>query len=118
VPLTVAGAFHTPLMASAKVGLREALAGVAFAEPRTPVISNITATPLPGAAAIPDELVEQVTSPVLWAASVEAMRDAGVTTLIEFGPGRVLTGLARRIDRDLVTRNIGTADDLAEGAAG
>ena len=59
------------------------------------------------------ELVDQVTMPVLWADSVAAMQAAGVTTLIEFGPGRVLGGLARRIDRSLETRNIGTAEDLA-----
>ena len=65
------------------------------------------------------ELVDQVTNPVLWADSVTAMQAAGVTTLIEFGPGRVLSGLARRIDRSLETRNIGTAEDLnpEDGAA-
>jgi [acyl-carrier-protein] S-malonyltransferase len=117
VPLTVSGAFHTPLMQSAAEGLREALAGVTFVEPRTPVVSNVSAEPLAGPGAIPGELVSQVTSPVLWARSVQHMREAGVTTLIEFGPGRVLSGLARRIDRELQTINIGTAEDL-EGGAG
>ena len=118
VPLTVSGAFHTPLMQTAADGLRAALADLRFALPRTPVVSNVSAEPIKDPADIPDELVSQVTSPVLWARSVQYMRDAGVTTLIEFGPGRVLTGLARRIDRDLVTRNIGTVDDLTQGAAG
>ena len=63
-------------------------------------------------------LVSQVTSPVLWAASVQHMQQAGVTTLIEFGPGRVLSGLARRIDRDLTTVNIGAAGDLTGGSDG
>jgi len=118
VPLSVSGAFHTPLMQSAADGLRVALNGVTFQEPRTPVISNVSATPLGSAADIADELVSQVTSAVLWAASVQRMQEAGVTTLIEFGPGRVLSGLARRIDRDLKTITIGSAADLTADAAG
>jgi len=113
VPLTVSGAFHTPLMAAAADGLRGALEGVAFTEPRTPIVSNVTATPIIDASSFTTELVNQVTQPVLWSDSVTAMQAAGVTTLIEFGPGRVLSGLARRIDRALETRNIGTAEDLA-----
>jgi [acyl-carrier-protein] S-malonyltransferase len=112
VPLTVSGAFHTPLMAVAAEGLRRALAGVTFAEPRTPVVSNVSATLMTDASDFAAELVDQVTNPVLWADSVTAMQAAGVTTLLEFGPGRVLSGLARRIDRSLETRNIGTAEDL------
>ncbi len=120
VPLTVSGAFHTPLMATAAEGLRSALEGVAFTNPRTPVVSNVTATAMTDASGFADELVDQVTKPVLWADSVATMQAAGITTLIEFGPGRVLGGLARRIDRSLETRNIGTADDLkpAEDEAG
>jgi [acyl-carrier-protein] S-malonyltransferase len=119
VPLTVSGAFHTPLMAVAAEGLRRALAGVTFAEPRTPVVSNVSATLMTDASDFAAELVDQVTNPVLWADSVTAMQAAGVTTLLEFGPGRVLSGLARRIDRSLETRNIGTAEDLnpADGIA-
>jgi len=119
VPLTVSGAFHTPLMAVAAEGLRGALDGVTFADPRTPVVSNVSATPMTDASGFAAELVDQVTNPVLWADSVTAMQAAGVTTLIEFGPGRVLSGLARRIDRSLETRNIGTAEDLnpEDGAA-
>ncbi len=113
VPLTVSGAFHSPLMAGAAEGLRGALEGVSFADPRMPVISNVTATPMTDPSRFAAELVDQVTMPVLWADSVAAMQAAGVTTLIEFGPGRVLGGLARRIDRSLETRNIGTAEDLA-----
>jgi [acyl-carrier-protein] S-malonyltransferase len=113
VPLTVSGAFHTPLMQSAADGLRGALNGVQFKQPHTPIVSNVSANTLLDPADFADELVSQVTSPVLWAASVQHMQREGVTTLIEFGPGRVLSGLARRIDRDLQTVNIGTAGDLA-----
>ena len=118
VPLTVSGAFHTPLMQSAANGLGEALAGVDFQQPRTPIVSNVTATPLDEPAAFAGELVDQVTSAVRWAASVQRMQEAGVTTLIEFGPGRVLSGLARRIDRGLTTVNIGEASDLTVDAPG
>ena len=113
VSLTVSGAFHTPLMQSAADGLGAALDGVDFQPPRTPIVSNVTATPLEDPASFKGELVDQVTSAVRWAASVQRMQEAGVTTLIEFGPGRVLSGLARRIDRDLTTVNIGEASDLS-----
>jgi len=118
VPLTVSGAFHTPLMQSAADGLRTALASVHFKHPHTPIVSNVSADTLLDPADFPDELVSQVTSSVLWAASVQHMQRAGVTTLIEFGPGRVLSGLARRIDRDLTTITIGTAADLTADASG
>ncbi|MDA1010266.1 MAG: ACP S-malonyltransferase [Chloroflexi bacterium] len=111
VPLSVSGAFHTPLMQSAADGMRAALAGVAFAAPAIPVISNVTTQPLTSAEALPDELVTQITSPVLWADSVGTMTAAGITEVIEFGPGKVLTGLVRRINRDVEGRNVGTAEE-------
>ena len=118
VPLTVSGAFHTPLMQSAADGLRDALADVEFQPPRTPVVSNVTATVMDDPATFADELVDQVTSPVRWADSVQCIQAAGVTTLIEFGPGRILGSLARRIDRDLKTINIRSASDLTEETEG
>jgi len=111
VPLSVSGAFHTPLMQSAADGMRGALAEVAFAAPAIPVVSNVTTHPLTTAEALPDELVTQITSPVLWADSVGTMTAAGITEVIEFGPGKVLTGLVRRINRDVEGRNIGTAEE-------
>jgi [acyl-carrier-protein] S-malonyltransferase len=112
VPLTVAGAFHTPLMASAGASMRTILDAATFNDPRVPIISNVTTKPLTEASAIASELSEQITSPVRWADSVQAMLDAGVTTFIEFGPGRVLSGLVRRIaPREVEVRNIGTATE-------
>jgi [acyl-carrier-protein] S-malonyltransferase len=113
VPLTVSGAFHTPLMQSAADGMRAVLGAATFADPHPPVISNVTARPLTAGAAFAGELADQITSPVLWADSVRAMIDAGVTSIVEFGPGKVLTGLVRRIDRAVATRNIGAAADLS-----
>lgn len=111
VPLTVSGAFHTPLMQSAADGMREVLAAVAFTDPAIPVVSNVTTRPLTTGAELPEELATQVTSPVLWADSVRTMQGQGVTQVVEFGPGKVLTGLVRRIDRSLGSRNIGTAEE-------
>ena len=111
VPLTVSGAFHTPLMQSAADGMRAVLQGVAFNAPGVPVVSNVTAQPLTDGSAFAGELTSQITSPVLWAASVGTMAAAGVTEVIEFGPGKVLTGLIRRIDRAVDCRNIGTAEE-------
>ncbi len=111
VALTVSGAFHTPLMQSAADGMRAVLAGVAFAAPGVPVVSNVTAQPLTTGSSFAEELASQITSPVLWAASVGTMAAAGVTEVIEFGPGKVLTGLIRRIDRAVDCRNVGTAEE-------
>ena len=111
IPLTVSGAFHTPLMQSAADGMRAVLAGTTFAEPSAPVISNVTASPLTGAASFAGELVDQITSPVLWVDSVRAMHEHGVTKVIEFGPGRVLSGLVKRIERSMATQNIGTVEE-------
>lgn len=109
VPLNVAGAFHTPLMQPAADGMRAVLAGATFAAPAVPVVSNVTAQALTAGSAFADELVDQITSPVQWVDSVRAMLDGGVTSFVEFGPGRVLTGLVRRIERDATLRNVGTA---------
>lgn len=113
VPLTVSGAFHTPLMQSAADGMRRVLAGVRFRAPAPPVISNVTAQPIERGEHLADELVAQITSPVMWADSVRAMIDGGIRSVVEFGPGRVLTGLVRRIDRATAIRNIGVLEDLA-----
>ncbi len=113
VPLAVAGAFHTPLMQSATDGLRPVLAAASFSDPTIPVISNVTAAPIEAASGLVDELAGQVTSPVRWLDSVHAMQAGGVTRVIEFGPGRVLGGLLRRIDRGIELSNVGTVEDLA-----
>ncbi|MEE8336601.1 MAG: ACP S-malonyltransferase [Dehalococcoidia bacterium] len=111
VPLEVAGAFHTPLMADAAQAMGAVLDGAAFADPTTPVISNVTATPLSGGGALAAELTDQITMPVLWADSVRTMLDGGASSFIEFGPGRVLTGLVRRTERSATLRNVATAAD-------
>jgi [acyl-carrier-protein] S-malonyltransferase len=107
VRLNVSGAFHSPLMQPAVAGLAEQLDSVHFAEPTFPVVSNVTAAPVSVAAEAKRLLVEQLTSPVRWTASVQAMLDAGVDDFVEFGPGNVLGGLVRRVNREAATRTIG-----------
>ncbi|TAJ17297.1 MAG: [acyl-carrier-protein] S-malonyltransferase [Dehalococcoidia bacterium] len=112
VPLTVAGAFHTPLMAGAAEQMRANLAAVAFRNPTMPVVSNVTATPLTAGDSFAAELEQQITAPVLWLASAEAMKAAGVSKFIEFGPGKVLSGLLKRIERSFDVKNMGTVEEV------
>jgi [acyl-carrier-protein] S-malonyltransferase len=99
VPLAVAGAFHTKLMKPADERLAEALAAVSVARPRIPVISNVDAQAHDEPAAIRQNLVRQVVSPVRWEDSMRSMLAQGVSEFFEIGPGRVLRGLLKRIDR-------------------
>jgi len=99
VPLKVAGAFHTELMRPAADRLGEALGGMAFAAPATAVVANVDAAPYAGAGDVPAKLLAQLTSPIRWQQSMEKLLADGVETFYEIGPGRVLRGLMRRIDR-------------------
>jgi [acyl-carrier-protein] S-malonyltransferase len=110
VRLKVNGAFHTSAMLPAVEGMARAVAGTPLRDPAIPVIANTTAQPITTADELRTELVEQLAKPVFWQRSVEYLASQGVRGLIEFGPGRVLTGLARRIDRSLGVRNV---SDLA-----
>jgi [acyl-carrier-protein] S-malonyltransferase len=100
IPLAVAGGFHTPLMKPADERLAEVLAGAAIDAPRVPVYANVTAAPHPDD---PDRiraaLADQVTQPVRWEGTMRRMLADGFDTFYEVGPGRVLTGLLKRIDR-------------------
>jgi [acyl-carrier-protein] S-malonyltransferase len=106
VPLAVAGAFHTKLMKPADVRLAEALASVAINRPRIPVISNVDAQPHDEPEAIRQNLVRQVVSPVRWEDSIRSMLAQGVSEFFEIGPGRVLRGLLKRIDRKVECRTV------------
>ena len=106
IPLTVAGAFHTPLMQSAVDKLADALQNVTIAPPRIPVISNVDAKPHSDPEEIRKILVQQVMSPVRWEDSVRQMLSDGVESFYEIGPGRVLRGLLKRINRKTPCENI------------
>lgn len=113
VPLDVAGAFHTEVMRSAQTALNVELARVHFRDPAFPVIANTTAETITTAAAIQTELATQLCAPVLWQQSMEAMAARGVTRFVEIGPGKVLTGLAKRIVPNATAVAVGDLDALA-----
>ncbi len=100
IELPVSVAAHSPLMADAAAGMAEALASIPVADPRPPLLSNAEAAPIATADGARTELVEHLTRGVDWVAIVERMRADGVDTFIEVGPGKVLTGLIRRIAPD------------------
>lgn len=118
VPLSVAGAFHTPLMQDAADQMSAVLARQTFANPVSPIISNVTAQPITAGSSFADELSRQITAPVLWVDGVRTMLAAGATHFIEFGPGRVLTGALKRTERSAETRNVATAADARGEASG
>ena len=98
VPLNVAGPFHSPLMASAAGEFADILGSADFSDARIPVIQNALPQPTQDAASIRERLVAQMTSPVRWVETMDAIRGMGVSTVVETGPGAVLAGLARRFD--------------------
>jgi [acyl-carrier-protein] S-malonyltransferase len=100
IVLPVSVAAHSPLMAEAAEGMRRVLADVAFRDPDPPLLANADARPLTSADGCRAELVEHLTTGVDWVAVIEAMRRDGITTFVEVGPGRVLTGLIKRIAPD------------------
>ena len=114
IPLTVSGAFHSPLMESARSGLAEAISEVELVDPAWPVVANASATEVRTASEARSRLVEQLTSPVRWVESVEAMAASHPDLWIEVGPGRVLSGLLKRIDRGQTSAAAGTPVELEQ----
>lgn len=116
-PLPVSAPFHSPLMAPAARGLEAALHATSVSGPSAPVVSNVEARPNSDAARVKALLIEQVTAPVRWVETVQFLVQAGETTAIEIGPGKVLMGLARRIDRNLKVLNVEDVDSLEKTLA-
>ena len=110
--LQVSAPFHSALMAPAAEAMREALAGVARHAPSVPVVSNVTVAPTSDPDEITRSLVAQVTGRVRWRETVEWFAGNGVATLYEIGAGKVLSGLARRINRDVAVGAVGTPADV------
>ncbi len=117
IPLPVSGAFHTPLMQPAVDGMTEIIATLSFHEPVIPIIANTTAEPLTTAEMVKAELLRQLCNCVQWQRSIEYMIDDGVSIFIEIGPGKVLTGLIKRINKDVKTLNIGDAQAIKDIAS-
>ena len=112
IPLQVSGAFHTPLMQPAVDGMAKIIPTVTFRDPSMPIIANTTAEPLTKGEEIREELLRQLCNSVQWQRTIKHMIDNGVSRFIEIGPGKVLTGLIRRINRDVETINIGDAESI------
>ena len=113
IPLATAGAFHSPFMRPAREKLAPVLESVKFSAPKFPVLSNVTGQPhASDGEAIKALMLEQVTGTTNWAADVEAAKALGCTRFVEFGPGKVLSGLIKKIDPALETLNVGDAASL------
>ena len=110
--LPVSAPFHCPLMKPAAEVMARALSEVAVKAPIVPVIANVTASTVIDPDEIRRLLVEQVTGMVRWRESVLLMKEAGVTTLIEVGAGKVLTGLAKRIDGEMTAISLQNPQDI------
>lgn len=117
IPLQVSAPSHSPLMEGAARRLRAELDKIAFREFSVPVLTNAEASPEMGASRIRELLQRQLVSPVRWVEIIRKMKKEGVTHIIEIGPGKVLTGLIRRIEKDISTLNLNEASDM-EAVAG
>ncbi len=111
--LSVSGPFHSSLMQPAGEILKEALEGFDFENSQTILIGNTTATEIKDIEALKEELYRQSFGPVKWVDTIVALKDAGVTTVYEVGPGKVLNGLIKKIDKDIEVINIEKLSDLA-----
>ncbi len=115
IPLPVAGAFHSPLMASARAKLASVLDSVTFQAPKMPVLANVSgALHSSDPAAIKEAMLRQVTESVRWCDCVRCAIGAGVTEFVEFGPGKVLSGLVKRIDKSVKTVNVQDVPSLEQ----
>jgi [acyl-carrier-protein] S-malonyltransferase len=112
VTLNVSGAFHSPLMADAAADFQPVLDRVSFAPATVPVLSNVDPTPATDAAILKDRLSRQMTGSVRWREISLQLPQEGVQTVVEVGPGTVLTGLIKRTCADLALRNVSGSADL------
>jgi [acyl-carrier-protein] S-malonyltransferase len=112
VALPVSAPFHCTLMSPAAEAMRDALGKVDIAVPTVPVVANVTASAIQDPDQIRTLLVQQVTGMVRWRESVIWMKEQGITDMVELGAGKVLSGLIRRIDREINCQSIGTAEQV------
>ncbi|HEX2671969.1 MAG TPA: ACP S-malonyltransferase, partial [Polyangiaceae bacterium] len=114
IPLKVSAPFHCALMAPAARVVEAALAQVTFAAPNFPVIANVTAQPNQDAEAAKALLVRQIDAPVLWEQTIALMAESGITHALEIGPGKVLAGLAKRIDKRVAVLSVNDAESIGK----
>lgn len=116
IPLKVSAPFHCSLMAPAARAVEQALGRIVIEDPEFPVVSNVEAEPNRQAARIPELLVRQIDSAVLWDRSVSYMAEAGVTRALEIGPGKVLANLVKRIDKRIEVLGVSDSDGIGQAA--
>ena len=114
LPLNVSGAFHSPLMTSARENLTEVVNSINFKDSDFPIVQNTTAEPTTKSDEIKKNLISQLESPVRWSESIEKINESGIEKFIECGPGKVLSGLNRRILKNSINFNIGTPQQIDE----
>ncbi|MBO2532324.1 MAG: [acyl-carrier-protein] S-malonyltransferase [Thermoactinomycetaceae bacterium] len=117
VPLAVSGPFHSSLMKPAAERLSEVLADVTVSDASVPVVANVSARPVTDARTIRQSLIDQVASPVLWEDSVRWMMEQGVDTFVEIGPGNVLTGLVKKVNRRVTALSVQDVPSLERALA-
>ena len=110
--LKVSGAFHSPLMTPAKETLAKILDSITFNDPQYPLFNNVNSKPLFSGEKIKKSLLEQLEKPVLWTESIIEMKNFGVESFLEVGPGKVLQGLNKRIDRSLISDGVDSLDKM------
>lgn len=112
IPLKVGGAFHSGLMEPARAGLVDTINSLSFQDPIIPIVGNCTGKPLQSADDIKRELTTQICECVQWKRSIDFMVDSGVSEFIEIGPGRALSGMVKRINRDATVTSVGDIDSI------
>ena len=116
IPLAVSGAFHSPVMQPAAVGLAQAIEQTEVHDASIPIIGNMHAKPLTKAQEIREELAQQIAAPVQWTRTIEYLAGAGVTIFLEIGPGQALTGMVKRIAKGVTTLNVSSGADIEKVA--
>lgn len=112
VELNVSGAFHSPLMSPARENLAEMINSLEISDTVYPVFTNVDAKPVTKAIDIKSSLIQQLENPVLWAKSILEMKNKGINHFIEVGPGKVLQGLNKRIDRSIISQGVDSITKL------
>ena len=112
VNLSVSAPFHCPLMKNATEEMRELINNTEFKNPIVDIVSNVTANPLSKSEEIKNFLIEQIEKPVRWRESINNIINKGINQFIEVGPGKVLSGLVKRIDRDVKVKQVNTLKDM------
>ena len=114
IELNVSGAFHSPLMSPARENLAEMINSLEISDTVYPVFTNVDAKPVTKAIDIKSSLIQQLENPVLWAKSILEMKSKGINHFIEVGPGKVLQGLNKRIDRSIISKGVDSITKLEQ----